>query len=278
MTSWKKYIVGGTIAALLTVSAGSVSAASYTVQPNDSLWLIAVKNGTTVEKLKQMNGLTRDWIMTGEKLQVPDPQGFTTISVRPDDTMWKISQRYGVPLSKLIRANPQIPNPSIIWGGLTVRIPLKPAAYPDGVFPLAAGTFSPFPNNYAEAREWSPDSPAVRAHEGVDIFADKGTPVYSVLDGTIVRYGWNQYGGWRLTIRVDDNTDFYYAHLSAYAPGLKAGDKVKKGQLIGYVGSSGYGPEGTEGKFLPHLHFGIYKRTPTYRPIDPFLYLKWWQL
>ncbi len=51
----------------------------------------------------------------------------------------------------------------------------------------------------------------------------------------------------------------YYAHLERYEDGLQAGDVVAKGQVIGYLGDSGYGPEGTTGEFEPHLHFGIYQ-------------------
>ncbi|CAM3994019.1 M23 family metallopeptidase [Paenibacillus alkaliterrae] len=274
----KKLVCGTALAALLTVSPGIGSAASYTVQKNDTLWLISTKQGTTVEQLKKLNGFTSDYITAGQKLIVPAPPEFTSVSVLPGDTMWIISQRHGVPLAKLIAANPQLTNPNNIWTGLEIRVPKKPSAYLNGVFPLAKGTYTPFSNNYAEARSWSADGSAVRAHEGVDMFADKGTPVYSAMAGTVVKAGWNEYGGWRVTVRVDESTEFYYAHLSKYAAGVKVGATVTTGQLIGYAGSTGYGPEGTEGKFLPHLHFGIYKRTPTYHAIDPYLYMKWWSL
>lgn len=274
----KQFIGGAALAALLTVSPGIGSAASYTVQPGDTLWLIGTKHGTTAEQLKKLNGLASDSISVGQKLTVPDPPEFMTVSVQPGDTMWIISQRHGVPLAKLIAANPQLSNPNNIWTGLQINVPKKPSAYLYGVFPLAKGTYTPFVNTYADARTWSADAPAVRSHEGVDIFAAKGTPVYSAMAGTIVKAGWNEYGGWRVTVRVDESTEFYYAHLSKYAPGITVGSALKAGQLIGYVGSTGYGPEGTEGKFLPHLHFGIYKRTPGYHAIDPFLYLKWWAL
>lgn len=264
--------------ALLTAAPGDLHAASYTVQPGDSLWLIGTKYGVAAEQLKKLNGLTSDSLAIGQKLQVPDPPEFKSATVLPNDTMWKIALRHRVPLSKLIRANPQIPDPNNIWAGLTLRIPKNPGAYLNGVFPLAQGTYAPFANDFAVSRTWTPNGGAERSHEGVDIFADKGTPVYSSLSGTVVKAGWNVYGGWRVTVRVDDSTDFYYAHLSGYAPGIKVGAKVTAGQLIGYVGSTGYGPEGTEGKFLPHLHFGIYKRTSAYAPIDPYLYLKWWSL
>jgi murein DD-endopeptidase MepM/ murein hydrolase activator NlpD len=273
----KQLVCSTALLALLTVSPGIGSAASYTVQKNDTLWLIATKYSTSAEQLKKLNGLKSDSLVIGRKLIVPDPQEFTTTTVLPNDLMWKIAKRHNVPLDKLLAANPQR-NPNNIWTGLSIRIPKKPSQYLNGVFPLAKGTYTPFSNSYAEARSWSDAGAEVRSHEGVDVMAAKGTAVYSTMAGTIVKSGWNDLGGWRLTIRVDDNTDFYYAHLSKYAAGIKEGVKVKAGQLIGYVGSSGYGPVGTEGKFVTHLHFGIYKRTPDYRAIDPYLYLKWWAL
>ncbi len=98
-----------------------------------------------------------------------------------------------------------------------------------------------------------------RRHEGVDIFASYGTPVLASCYGYVELKGWNRFGGWRLGIRDANNIYYYYAHLSSYVKGLKQGDLVRPGQVIGYVGSSGYGPPGTSGKFPPHLHFGLYR-------------------
>jgi murein DD-endopeptidase MepM/ murein hydrolase activator NlpD len=102
--------------------------------------------------------------------------------------------------------------------------------------------------------------------------ARKGTPLYSATEGKIVSYGWNYYGGWRLGIRTGDYY-LYYAHMDKYAPGLYDCATIKKGQLIGYVGKTGYGPPGTEG-VGSHLHFGIYKEGSS---INPHPYLKSWE-
>jgi murein DD-endopeptidase MepM/ murein hydrolase activator NlpD len=273
----KQLVCSTALLALLTVSPGISSAASYTVQQNDTLWIIGNKYSTTAGNLKKLNNLASDSISIGQKLKVPEPPAFKSTSVLPNDTMWKIALKHNVPLNKLLAANPQT-NPNNIWTGLDIRIPKKTDQYLNGVFPLAKNTYTPFSNSYADARTWSSEGTEVRTHEGVDILADKGTAVYSAMAGTIVKAGWNEMGGWRVTIRVDENTEFYYAHLSKYAANIKEGVKVTAGQLIGNVGSSGYGPEGTEGKFVTHLHFGIYKRTPAYHAVDPFLYLKWWAL
>ncbi|WP_236011162.1 M23 family metallopeptidase [Alicyclobacillus fructus] len=117
-----------------------------------------------------------------------------------------------------------------------------------------------------------------RIHEGVDIFADYGTPVLSCAYGYVELMGWNRFGGWRIGIRDANNTYYYYAHLSSYAKSLHVGDLVRPGQVIGYVGSTGYGPPGTAGKFPPHLHFGMYKDTGRREwAFNPSPYLLQWQ-
>lgn len=274
----KKLVGGVAVLSMLLASAPTASAASYSVQPGDSLWKISVKYGISIDQLKKMNNLASDQLLIGQTLNVPDPVETQNSYAQAGDTMWKIAERHGIPLHKLISANPQIVNPNNIWVGLEIKIPKKPDGYLGGKFPLAAGSYTAYSNNYAETRSWSPDGAEVRKHEGVDIFAKEGTPIYNAVEGTIVKAAWNEYGGWRVTVRVDNDTEFYYAHLSKYAAGIKVGVKVSAGQIIGYVGSTGYGPEGTSGKFLPHLHFGIYKRTPAYRAVDPYLYMKWWEL
>ncbi|HWI65673.1 MAG TPA: peptidoglycan DD-metalloendopeptidase family protein [Symbiobacteriaceae bacterium] len=114
-------------------------------------------------------------------------------------------------------------------------------------------------------------------HEGTDILAPTGTPIIAVSSGKIVRYGWNTLGGYRLTIELDEYPGwrFYYAHMDRYANGLYLGARVKAGQVIGYTGSTGEGPERTQGKFVPHLHFGIYR--PDGKAVNPYPYLKLWE-
>lgn len=103
-----------------------------------------------------------------------------------------------------------------------------------------------------------------RYHEGCDIMADENKrgvyPVISMCDGVVEKMGWLTKGGYRIGIRGNSGAYFYYAHLESYAE-LKEGDTVKAGQLLGFMGNSGYGKEGTTGKFDVHLHVGIYIRT-----------------
>lgn len=100
-----------------------------------------------------------------------------------------------------------------------------------------------------------------RRHEGTDIMAlrnERGLyPVVSMTDGVVTNMGWLDKGGYRIGITSDSGTYYYYAHLDSYA-NLSEGDEVDAGELLGYMGDSGYGEEGTKGKFDVHLHVGIY--------------------
>jgi murein DD-endopeptidase MepM/ murein hydrolase activator NlpD len=110
-----------------------------------------------------------------------------------------------------------------------------------------------------------------RRHEAMDILAPRGTPVVAAVDGRIAKLFTSAAGG--LTIYqfdLDERFSYYYAHLDAYAPDLNEGETVARGQLIGYVGTTGNAPPDT-----PHLHFAIYRLGPDKNwwdgePIDPF--------
>ncbi|KGR77294.1 M23 family metallopeptidase [Ureibacillus sinduriensis] len=117
-----------------------------------------------------------------------------------------------------------------------------------------------------------------RIHEGTDIFAGYSTPVVSTSYGVVEVMGWNEFGGWRVGIRDNHNTYHYYAHLAYFNKDLKVGDMVEPGMLLGGVGSSGYGKEGTSGKFPPHLHYGMYKfNGRTEWAFDPYPSLVQWE-
>ncbi len=100
-----------------------------------------------------------------------------------------------------------------------------------------------------------------RGHEGVDLIASKNErglyPIVSMTDGKITNKGWLEKGGYRIGVMAPGGAYFYYAHLDSYAH-FEIGDEVKAGDILGFMGDSGYGEEGTLGKFAVHLHLGIY--------------------
>jgi murein DD-endopeptidase MepM/ murein hydrolase activator NlpD len=120
------------------------------------------------------------------------------------------------------------------------------------------------------------DARGKRAHEALDIMAPRHTPVRAVEDGVIAKV-YNSKGGGGLSLYQFDPTNtycYYYAHLDRYADGMRDGVKVRRGQVIGYVGSTG-----NASPDAPHLHFGIFRLTPERRwwkgePINPYPVLR----
>lgn len=108
-------------------------------------------------------------------------------------------------------------------------------------------------------------------HEAIDILAPRGTPVYAVDDGRLVKLFTSVPGG--LTVYQFDphgQLAYYYAHLDRYAPGLKEGAALRRGDLVGYVGSTG-----NASPDAPHLHFAVFRLGPEKQwwkgtPVNPF--------
>lgn len=144
----------------------------------------------------------------------------------------------------------------------------------DRAFPLSTKHNYSYRSTWGDSRGWG----GRRMHEGTDLFASQGVPVKSATYGLVETMGWNDFGGWRIGIRDVNNTYHYYAHLSSYIDGIKEGDILEAGTVIGFVGSSGYGKKWTSGKFPPHLHYGMYKYNGKSEwAYDPYPSLKRWE-
>ena len=113
-----------------------------------------------------------------------------------------------------------------------------------------------------------------RRHDAVDILAPRGTPILAAIDGTVLRVGTNALGG---NVVWMDDTDqrfvLYYAHLDRYARGIKQGDPITRGTVLGYVGTTGNAPPD-----VPHLHFQLMRITDTKKwwngtPLNPLPFL-----
>lgn len=110
-----------------------------------------------------------------------------------------------------------------------------------------------------------------RVHEALDILAPRNTPVLAVEDGRVAKLFTSKLGG--LTVYQFDPSEtyaYYYAHLESYAAGLQEGAMLRRGQVLGYVGTSG-----NAAPDAPHLHFAIFRLTPQKRwwegePVNPF--------
>jgi len=177
------------------------------------------------------------------------------------------------------------PGPSAPSGG-----PSSPAPVPAATAPLAAPSSLGLPRRPAPEIALPPgegyvfpvfgessftdDYGAPRAvtgwHHGNDIFAATGTPVLAVADGTLSRVGINTLGGNRLWLTDEAGNEFYYAHLSAYAPATISGARVRAGQVIAFVGNTGQAITTP-----PHLHFEVHPRGGD--SVNPYPYLMAWR-
>lgn len=113
-----------------------------------------------------------------------------------------------------------------------------------------------------------------RRHDAVDILAPRGTPILAASEGYVLRIGSNSLGGnviW--TSDPEQRFVHYYAHLDRYARGIRVGDKIIRGALLGYVGTTGNAPPN-----VPHLHFQVMRVTDSRRwwdgtPVNPYPFL-----
>lgn len=139
-------------------------------------------------------------------------------------------------------------------GGIKVKSGYGLVAYS----PIAEGFSYSHYDDFGSSRSYG----YRRSHLGNDLLGNVGAPIVAVEGGTVECIGWNRYGGWRLGIRsFDKKRSYYYAHLRKdhpYHADIKQGSLVKAGQVIGYMGMTGYSEkENVNGMAVPHLHFGL---------------------
>lgn len=148
--------------------------------------------------------------------------------------------------------SPGTGGPDVTGGAVADERAMAPAgrAGPSGgvIVPVQGVRRDQLSDTWGDSREGG-----LRAHEGIDIMAPHGTPVVAAAPGTVERLFVSERGGNTIYVRsADRRTIHYYAHLDRYEPGLAEGQRVRAGQRIAFVGSSGAAsPDG------PHLHFAI---------------------
>ena len=161
------------------------------------------------------------------------------------------------------------PTPATAASPATTAIPMPeettapanpdPAIGPTGLLlPVAGVRSEQLVDTFSQARSEG------RVHDAIDIMAPRGTPVLAASDGTVAKLFASERGG--LTIYAFDPTStwvYYYAHLDSYADGLAEGQALRRGETIGYVGSSG-----NASPDAPHLHFEVSRLGPEKH---------WWQ-
>jgi murein DD-endopeptidase MepM/ murein hydrolase activator NlpD len=168
------------------------------------------------------------------------------------------------PVSGELVAEPAAPPPPLPAGA---EAPADPLAARRLLIPVKGLKREDLRDNFDQKR-------GLRRHHALDIMAKRGTPVVAVDDGRVVRVRRHLLGG--LTVYQydpDEKYAYYYAHLDRYAKGLEEGQVLRRGDLIGYVGSTGNAPASA-----PHLHFAItemdhQKRWFRGKPLNPYPYL-----
>src|SRR5438105_9139020 len=109
---------------------------------------------------------------------------------------------------------------------------------------------------------WHAPRDGERLHEGQDIFAKRGTPVYSATEGYVVRVGETALGGQTVSVLGAGGRVYYYARLDSYAPDVAVGEYVTTETVLGYVGTTGNAKNTP-----PHLHFGVYTPAGAVNPL-----------
>jgi murein DD-endopeptidase MepM/ murein hydrolase activator NlpD len=245
---------------------------SYEVRKGDTLSRVAKLTGVAVDAIVKANGI-RDpnLVQAGRVLTIPavgepapaagaplPPLPSPTIvlggggshTVQAGQTLSVIAKRYGTTVAELAATN-GIKNPNLIRDGLKLQVP-----GPAWVCPVqGARQFSD---------SWGQPRPGHRRHEGVDLFAARGTPVVAPVAGTVETLSGAR-AGLAFYLRGEDGNTYYGAHLNSIGP---AGPVARGGQ-IGTVGSTG-NAKGT----TPHLHFEI--KPGGGPPADPFPTVKKW--
>lgn len=135
------------------------------------------------------------------------------------------------------------------------------------IIPVAGMSASRLTDTFSASR-----GGGARRHNAIDIMAPRGTPVVAAADGVVERlHATNRLGGITAYVRSDDGAwTYYYAHLDGYAPGLRQGQRIRRGDPIGFVGSTG-----NASADAPHLHFQVSRMGPGDRwwqgsPVNPY--------
>jgi murein DD-endopeptidase MepM/ murein hydrolase activator NlpD len=235
----------------------SAAAATYTLQPGDTLGGVARRHGVSVAALAQANRIgDPNRVFAGQVLTIPGSAPAAAAAAPPrvhviasGETLGAIARRYGVSVAALASAN-GIANPNRVAAGRRLTVPGGRAAA-TWVCPVAGRTR--FENDFGAARGGG------RRHDGIDMLAPRGTPVVASTRGVIVRHE-NPRGGLAFYLRGDDGLTYYGAHLATF---VRGDGRVRLGEIIGTVGDTGNARGGPT-----HLHFEIINSRGPKNPHD----------
>jgi murein DD-endopeptidase MepM/ murein hydrolase activator NlpD len=227
----------------LSVPGGSSGTAYHVVRSGENLSTIARRYGVSTSQLVEWNGLSdAGTVWAGSRLGVGGPaavnvapSGGGSHRIAPGESLSAIARRYGVSVSSLAASN-GIPDPNRIRAGVTLT------------FPGGGGWHCPVTGQVRFVNDYGIAKPSGRFHNGVDIYAPRGTPVVAPVAGRVEQVR-GERAGLQFRLHGDDGHTYIGTHLDAFG----ASGRVAGGEVLGTVGTSG-NARGTS----PHLHFEIH--------------------
>lgn len=214
----------------------------HIVRSTDTLATIAAQYpGVTAAHLARANGIINNVIYTGTRLFLDGPdyvgkgsEAVTEYRVKSGDRLGDIAHGFGVSVAAILAAN-DIPNPNLIIAGQILKIPVGQ----QWVCPVRGASYF---------NDWGYPRSSGRYHEGNDLIAPRGTPVYAAVSG-VAEKRQGKVGGNQINLKGTDGVTYIHSHLDSFG---KIGS-VKAGEIIGYVGNTGNAAGTT-----PHLHFEMH--------------------
>lgn len=237
--------------------------ATYSVIPEDHVWLIAYKLGKNIDTIFSVNDIRRDNpLYVGQKLRIPHIDGIYQ-TFREGQTLESIASNRGISVSGIRRYN-HLTQDETPTNGAVLFLP--GARYSRSELIARTGTMlrTPIPNGWFRITSpygwrYDPFTGEARFHYGIDLGAAQGTPVYSASSGTVV-YA-SPHSGYGLLVAIEHPNGFVtrYAHLDRTM--VKVGDSVRTGSQIAAVGTSGRATG-------PHLYFEVLQSGRYINPLD----------
>ncbi|MCK5044249.1 peptidoglycan DD-metalloendopeptidase family protein [Candidatus Parcubacteria bacterium] len=239
-------VLGSLVGSEIIVEEKRKEITGYIIQPGDSLWSIADHFGISLDTIRWANDLNKSSVLkVGNKLIIPPVSGALHL-VESGDTLSGIANDYKGKVEEIIAYSDIDEDGKIFVGDILV--------IPGGKMPVAAQssyTQVPLADSYLSFPTQGTISQGLHWYNAIDIANKCGTPIYAAAKGTVQKTGYIKIGGNRVRIIHSNGIVTYYGHLSRIS--VSPGQVVSQGQLIGYMGNTGY----TIGATGCHLHFDI---------------------
>ncbi len=229
--------------------AAPVVAGTHVVQPGESLAKIAADHGVDADELARANGIVGGRLIAGVRLQLTEPDvKFVPVAaavhrVRSGESLRVIAGSHGTTLARLLEYN-HVHDPDRIDPGTVVVI------RPGWTCPVPGATFT---------NDWGLVKPSGKTHEGVDMFAPRGTEIVAPVSGH-VHHAVGDIGGLQFTLVGDDGFRYFGSHMDTFG----ASGNVRAGDTLGTTGTSG-----NAGGTGAHLHFEVHSQRSD-SPLNPY--------